>query len=145
MCCPCVVFILPVYCTWKLDGFSFWLILLECSEILCKIFGPALMGVSGFGCVVAVTWFCFCMFQAWPPGIQCQVCHMTFSDQSAVNAHYDTSHAQSNTRRPPARPEHPDARHKCEVCGGKFMQKSNLSLHLRTVHNADLPRPECDV
>ena len=32
-------------------------------------------------------------FQAWPPGIECQICHMTFSDQSTISAHYDTVHA----------------------------------------------------
>ena len=82
---------------------------------------------------------CLCMFQAWPPGIQ-------FSDQSAISAHYDTAHAQSNTRAPPPlRPEHPDARHECEVCGRKFTRKSHLSRHLETVHSADGPRYQCGV
>ena len=78
------------------------------------------------------------MFQECLPGIQ-------FSDQSAISDyHNDTAHAHSNTRAPP-RPEHPDVRHECDVCGRKFTAKGSLSLHLRTVHSADGPEYECKV
>ena len=70
-------------------------------------------------------------WQTSTAGIQCQICYMTFSDQSTISAHYDTAHAQSGGSR---RPEHPDARHECEVCGRKFTQKKNLKLHLSTFH-----------
>ena len=60
---------------------------------------------------------------------------MTFSDQSAISDHYDTAHAQSNTRAPlPPRPEHPDAKYPCEVCGRKFTQSRYMRLHMGTVH-----------
>ena len=79
--------------------------------------------------------------QVWPPGIQCQICHMTFSDQSAISAHYDTAHAQSS-----GKPEHPDARHECEVCAKKFTKKGNLKAHLSTIHGVgDVKTFECDV
>ena len=80
--------------------------------------------------------------QAWPPGIQCQICYMTFSDQSAISAHYDTAHAQSST----SKPERPDARYECEICGRKFMQRGYLKTHRRTVHGVgDVKNFECGV
>ena len=82
---------------------------------------------------------CLCMFQECLPGIQ-------FSDQSAISAYYGTAHVQSSTTAPlPPRPEHPDARHECEVCGRTFAFKRNVTRHLRTVHSADGPRHECEV
>ena len=83
----------------------------------------------------------------WPPGIQCQLCPMTFSDQSAINAHYDTAHAPSNTRAPPPpRPEHPDAKYPCDVCGRKFVNKYIVKRHLATVHDvSDVKGFQCDV
>ena len=83
--------------------------------------------------------------QVWSSGgIQCQICHMTFSDQSAISAHYDTAHAQSSSR--PPRPEHPDARYECEVCGRKFIRKLNLKQHLSSVHGVgDVKTFQCDV
>ena len=69
---------------------------------------------------------------------------MMFSDQSAISAHYDTAHAQSSSR--PPRPEHPDARHECEVCGRKFVEKYHLKNHLSTVHGVGEVRTfQCDV
>ena len=77
----------------------------------------------------------------WPPGIQCQLCPMTFSDQSAISAHYDTAHAPCNTR-----PEHPDAKYPCDVCGRKFVYKSDARKHLATVHSVGgLQAFHCDV
>ena len=65
---------------------------------------------------------------------------MTFSNQSAISAHYDTAHAQSS-----GKPEHPDARYKCEVCCRKFVDKYVLKKHLSTVHGAgDVKTFQCD-
>ena len=78
--------------------------------------------------------------QAWPPGIQCQICYMTFSDQSAISAHYDTAHAERG------RPEHSDARYECDVCGRKFTEKCSLKRHTSTVHGVgDVKTFECDL
>ena len=75
--------------------------------------------------------------QACPPGIQCQICHMTFTDQSAISAHYDTVHAQGPST---------ERRHECEVCGKKFTAKCSLKLHIRTIHGVgDVKTFECDV
>ena len=83
--------------------------------------------------------------QVWKSGaIQCQICYMMFSDQSAISAHYDTAHAQRSNR--PPRPEHPDARHECEVCGRKFTAKKHLYRHMRTVHRVgDVKTFKCDI
>ena len=70
-----------------------------------------------------------CMFQSWPPGIECQLCGMMYSDLSEITAHYDMVHAQKFSR-----PEHPDAKHECEVCGRKFVRKQHLKRHMATVH-----------
>ena len=68
---------------------------------------------------------------------------MTFSDQSAISAHYDTAHAQSGGS---SRPEHPDARHECEVCGRKFTEKCSLKRHTSTVHGVgDVKTFQCDI
>ena len=84
--------------------------------------------------------------QSWRSNIQCQLCPMTFSDQSAISAHYDTAHAQRNTRvPPPPRPEHPDAKYPCEVCGRKFKQSQDIHRHMRNVHGAGESKTfECD-
>ena len=66
---------------------------------------------------------------------------MMFSDQSAISAHYDTAHAQSS-----GRPEHPDARYGCEVCGRKFTRKYDLKTHLSAVHGVgDVKTFQCDL
>ena len=79
----------------------------------------------------------------WSQGIQCQICHLMFSHQSAISAHYDTAHAQSSGR---GRPEQPDAKHECEHCGRKFTQKHHLRTHMSTVHGVgDVKTFECGV
>ena len=66
-----------------------------------------------------------------------------FSDQSAINAHYDTAHAQSSSS---VRPEHPDARYECEVCGRKFIRNYHLKRHLAAVHGVgDVKTFQCGV
>ena len=65
---------------------------------------------------------------------------MTFNDQSAISSHYDTAHAQSG-----GRPERPDARYECEICGRKFTEKSSLKSHLRNIHGlGDAKTFQCD-
>ena len=66
---------------------------------------------------------------------------MTFSDQSAISAHYDTAHRPSLLR-----PEHPEAKHPCEVCGRKFTKSGSMYKHMRTVHGVgDVKTFQCDV
>ena len=63
---------------------------------------------------------------------------MTFSDQSAISAHYDTAHAHGSSR--------PDARHECEVCDRKFTEKRSLKRHLSSVHGVgEIQMFPCDV
>ena len=81
------------------------------------------------------------MFQASPPSIQCQLCPLTFSDPLAMSAHYNAVHVQSLGRRP-----HPDAKHECDVCGRKFVQKNKIKRHKETVHGVgDVKSFKCDV
>ena len=68
---------------------------------------------------------------------------MTFSDQSAISAHYHRAHAQSSRR---GRKEHPDARHECDVCGRKFTEKGSLKKHMSIVHGVGEAKTfRCDV
>ena len=98
--------------------------------------------------------------QHWPTGIQCQLCRMAFNDQSAINAHYDTSHSQQprqvatyqyqcdlcdkrfaskNGRKLHAASAHgvgDVTKNKCNICGREFAQKSTLSRHIKQVHQS---------
>ena len=65
---------------------------------------------------------------------------MTFSDQSAISAHYDTAHAERG------RPEHSDARYECEVCGKKLVHNHHMKRHMATVHGiGDVKTFQCDI
>ena len=80
----------------------------------------------------------------WPVDFECQKCHVTFSEQSALMEHQVTTHARS--RRRPSRPEHPDAKIVCQVCGRKFKNGSHLKTHLQTVHDVgDVKTYQCDL
>ena len=63
---------------------------------------------------------------------------MMFSDQSAINAHYDTAHAQHTKRREPT--------FECDVCGKKVTTKYSLKQHMSIAHGVgDVQKFECDV
>ena len=82
----------------------------------------------------------FSLFQAGPPGIQCQLCYMMFSDQSAISTHYDTVHSQTR------RAKRSEGRHECDVCGKKLSDKRWLRHHMATVHGVgDVEKLQCDV
>ena len=88
-------------------------------------------------------WDTWCRFfqVVYPPEIMSQLSQVTFSDQSAITAHYDTANAPSNTI-----PEHPDAKWPCDVCGRKFTTQSGMRWHIRTVHAVgDVKTFRCNV
>ena len=69
------------------------------------------------------------------PGIQCQLCHMTFENQSAINAHYVTAHTH-----------HGDGKYECNMCGRKFTDRSNMRRHMSTIHGVgNVKIFKCDV
>ena len=79
----------------------------------------------------------FC-FQFRSSGIQCQICHMVFNDQSAISAHYDTAHAQSS--------DNPNAKYECTVCGKKMTSKQSLERHKTNTHGlGEKTSLSCDV
>ena len=62
---------------------------------------------------------------------------MMFVDQSAINAHYDTAHAK---------PDNPNAKFKCDICGKKVSSKSVLKQHMATAHGqGDVKTFHCDL
>ena len=62
---------------------------------------------------------------------------MMFTDQSAINAHYDTAHAAG---------ENPNAKFSCDVCGKKVTTKQSLRQHMATMHGmGDVKTYQCDV
>ena len=76
------------------------------------------------------------------PGIQCQLCRMTFYDQSAINAHYDSAHSQTTDR---AR-RTGEGTYECDVCGRKLSRKVDLRRHMATVHAVgDVKKFQCDI
>ena len=102
------------------------------------------MSVDGASCNCQITMSVFFRFQdAWPSGIQCQPCHMMFTDQSEINAHYDTAHAQTTSK---VKREAPGARFACEICGRKSTTKQTLKHHLAAVHGVgDVKTFQCSV
>ena len=63
---------------------------------------------------------------------------MMFSDQSAINAHYDTAHAQGS--------DNPNAKYECTVCGKKVTSKKSLKQHMTNVHGLGEKRSfSCDL
>ena len=81
-----------------------------------------------------------CVFQLWPPGIHCQLCHMAFEDQSAINAHYDTAHGDT------ARARRGEGTYECELCGKKLSEKRWLKHHMATMHGVgDVKTFQCDI
>ena len=79
-------------------------------------------------------------FQFFPVGIRCQLCHMMFGDQSAINAHYDTAHSERRRARPG------EGTYECELCGNVLSEKSALKRHLSVVHGVgDVKTFQCNV
>ena len=75
-----------------------------------------------------------------PQGIQCQLCHLMFNDQSAISAHYDTAHAQSG------RNKASEGTFECEVCGKKVTRKPSLLHHMAIAHGmGDVTMFQCDI
>ena len=75
-----------------------------------------------------------CMLQMGA-GIRCQICYMTFADQSTINAHYEAMHDKS------AR-----GAHACDVCDRRFSSKQYLRHHKTTAHGVGEARKfKCDV
>ena len=78
-------------------------------------------------------------FQLWAQSIQCQLCHMTFSDQSAINIHYDTAHSQQP--RQVATYQYP-----CDLCDKRFASKNGLKLHAASAHGVgNVTKNKCDI
>ena len=65
---------------------------------------------------------------------------MTFNDQSAINAHYDTAHSQTTRRA-----KRGEGTHKCELCGKMLADKPKLKRHLSVVHGiGDVKTYQCN-
>ena len=79
--------------------------------------------------------------QVWSSGaIQCQICHLTFNDQSAISAHYDTAHSTTVRAKPG------EGTFECDVCGKKSIDRYKLKRHLSTIHGiGDVKTFQCDV
>ena len=71
---------------------------------------------------------------------------LVLSNQQTLNAHYAQAHARSSSSSSTGRPEHPNARHECKVCGRKFVQTGHMKTHMATVHSVgDVKAFECHV
>ena len=71
---------------------------------------------------------------------------LVLSNQQTLNAHYAQAHARSSSSSSTGRPEHPNARHECKVCGRKFVQTGHMKTHMATVHSVgDVKTFECHV
>ena len=80
-------------------------------------------------------WQCTCCMLQMDTGIRCQICYMTFTDQSTINAHYEAMHDNS------AR-----GAHACEFCNKRYTTKQWLRQHMTTAHGVGEARKfTCDV
>ena len=83
-----------------------------------------------------------CLQAECPPLIECQLCHMTFSDQSTISTHYDTEHRQPTRRR---RAEHGTGNHECDICGKRYSVKQMLNIHRASAHGiGEVPSFQCE-
>ena len=86
--------------------------------------------------------FVVTFLQKWTSALQCQMCHMTFSDQSAISAHYTTAHSH-NIRTP--RAKRGTGTNECEVCGKRYMGRDKLKMHMADVHGiGELKTFQCE-
>ena len=72
----------------------------------------------------------------------------TLRNDVAIESENGTTQAQSNVRAASSwsRPEHPDAKHVCQVCGRKFTAQCGVRQHLKTVHRlGDVKSFPCEV
>ena len=61
---------------------------------------------------------------------------MTFGDQTAVFAHYDTAHAYDSSSSSTVTRQQPrEATHECTFCSWKFVYKGALTTHLANMHD----------
>ena len=68
-------------------------------------------------------------------GIRCQICYMTFTDQSTINAHYEAIHDDSSR-----------GAYACDICDKRFTTKHWLRHHMTTAHGVgEARRFTCDV
>ena len=73
-----------------------------------------------------------CLQAERPPFVECQLCHLTFRDQSTISAHYDSVHLQPTRER---RSENGTAgNHECDICGKKYVDKKYLKVPQANVH-----------
>ena len=112
------------------------------------------MPIKFLKCLLSTDPVCF---QAWSLAIQCPLCSMTFSDQSAMSAHCDMAHDQSKTEcATMLQPTHPHAMtesdslgekgqsstvddvnpNQCVICFKVCQTKLHLAQHLTLMHGA---------
>ena len=94
-------------------------------------------------CIHSIT--TFCLFQLFSvTGLECHLCHVTFSDQSALHGHHVTAHAQAATQAVRAKPG--EGTHECELCGKRFTEKRNMRRHQSITHGVgDVKKFPCHV
>ena len=81
------------------------------------------------------------VLQALTIGLQCQICHVMFLDQSAINAHYDTAHTGTFQRAKPG-----EGAHACDVCDKRFSSKPYLRHHMAKSHGVgEVEKFQCDL
>ena len=75
------------------------------------------------------------------PLVQCQLCHVTFSDESVIGAHYDTAHSDVTHYA-----KRSDRTHECDVCGKTFTRSSSMKQHQASVHGVgDVKTFQCQL